>query len=198
MTFRKKKMLRVLAGVLVLAAITVAGRVGYLEEQGNFHAITPGEAYRSAQLDRDELAHYARVYGIRSIINLRGARPEAAWYREEMATARALGIRHFDYGGIGATRPPSARDLARLLTLFLEAPRPVLLHCQAGADRSGLAAAVWKTAVDGAPAARARQQLSLRYGHMPVGPTRVLDVFFDTWTAAGGHALSGVPAMKEH
>lgn len=193
--------MRVVAGVLSLLAIMVAGRVWYLEEQGNFHAIAPGEAYRSAQLDRDELEHYIRKYDIRSIINLRGERADKDWYREEIATAHALGVRHFDYDGIGATRPPSTRDLAKLLALFAAAPRPVLLHCQAGADRSGLAAAIWKEVVDGASASQARRQLSLRYGHMPVGPTRVLDTFFDAWTSAGGgDAMSGVPtpARKEN
>ncbi|MFW5489973.1 MAG: tyrosine-protein phosphatase [Desulfovibrio sp.] len=193
MTFRRKSFLRAVAGTLGVLAILFAARVWYLEEQGNFHAITAGEAYRSAQLDRDELTHYARKYRIRSIINLRGHRPKEAWYCEETATARELGIRHFDFGGIGATRAPSPRQMRELLELFAMAPRPVLLYCQAGADRSGLAAALWKTTIDGTPASKARRQLSLRYGHMPVGPTTVLDDFFDHWNPAEGRAVeSGI------
>jgi hypothetical protein len=34
--------------------IFVAARLYYLDEQGNFHSVTPGVIYRSAQLDRDE------------------------------------------------------------------------------------------------------------------------------------------------
>jgi undecaprenyl-diphosphatase len=195
MTFRRKPFLRAVAATLGVLAVLFAARVWYLEEQGNFHAITVGEAYRSAQLDRDELAHYVRKYGIRSIINLRGRRPEKAWYREEIATARELGVQHFDFGGIGATRAPSPRQVHELLELFAMAPRPVLLHCQAGADRSGLAAALWKTMIDGAPASEARRQLSLRYGHVPVGPTTVLDAFFDHWNPAEGRAVeTGIPS----
>jgi hypothetical protein len=48
------------------------GAPWYLEEQGNFHPITSGEAYWSAQLDQDELEYYIRKFEIRSIINLRG------------------------------------------------------------------------------------------------------------------------------
>lgn len=184
MAFRKKSAISVIAGLLGVVAIILATRASYLAEQGNFHTVTPGEAYRSAQLDRDELRHYVRKYGIRSIINLRGERPGKGWYREEIAAARELGVRHFDYGGIGSIRPPSSVETARLLKLFATAPRPVLMHCQAGADRSGLAAAIWKTVVDEAPAALARGQLSLRYGHIPFGPTGVLDSFFDAWAAA--------------
>jgi protein tyrosine/serine phosphatase len=195
MKFRRKSFLRAAAGTLCVLAALFAARVWYLEEQGNFHPITPGEAYRSAQMDRDELAHYVRKYGIRSIINLRGHRPDEGWYREETATARDLGVRHFDFGGIGATRAPSPRQVHELLELFAMAPRPVLLHCRAGADRSGLAAALWKTMVDGAPVREASRQLSLRYGHVPVGPTAVLDAFFDNWNPAGSRAATpDIPA----
>ncbi|MGE4421692.1 MAG: tyrosine-protein phosphatase [Pseudodesulfovibrio sp.] len=184
MEFRRNKVLRSIAGILGILAVLFAARVWYLEEQGNFHPITVNEAYRSAQLDRDELVHYVHKYHIRSIINLRGHRPSEAWYQEETETARELGIPHFDFDGIGATRAPSPRQVQRLLKLFATSPRPVLLHCRAGADRSGLAAALWKTIIDGAPASEARRQLSWCYGHVPVGPTTVLDSFFDNWPTA--------------
>ncbi|WP_419785522.1 dual specificity protein phosphatase family protein [Pseudodesulfovibrio sp.] len=199
MTFRQKMTAYVVLGILGILAVTTWSYVWYIQEQGNFHTITPGEAYRSAQLDRDELKHYVHEHGIRSIINLRGKRPGKDWYRQEIATSRELGVRHFDYGGIGAVRPPTPKELAELLTLFASAPRPVLLHCQAGADRSGLAAAIWKEEIDGTTAAEARKQLSLRYGHMPVGPTQVLDEFFDAWASAEANgAAAKTVADKEN
>jgi len=50
----------------------VTGYLIYMKEQGNFHAITPGEAYRSALLDRDGWRKYIDKYQIKSILNLRG------------------------------------------------------------------------------------------------------------------------------
>ena len=44
-----------------------------------------------------------------------------------------------------------------------------------------LAAALWKVYVDGEPKALARKQLSLRFGHFPIGPTSALDDFFKRW-----------------
>jgi undecaprenyl-diphosphatase len=152
----------------------------YMEEQGNFHAITPGEAYRSAQLDRDELQHYIRQFNIKSIINLRGKRTGHTWYREELDTCRQFGCRHYDLS-IPADQSPSPGQIKALLRLFESAPRPVLFHCRAGADRTGLAAALWELTVDGKPKALARRQLSLRFGHFPIGPTSVLDEFFKKW-----------------
>jgi len=200
MALRKNISTYVVLGILVMMAASTWGYVWYIQEQGNFHVITSGEAYRSAQLDEDELRHYIQTYGIRSIINLRGKRPDKAWYQEEIAVSRELGILHFDYGGIKAIRPPSEQEVGGLLALFTSVPRPVLLHCQAGSDRSGLAAAIWKGAVDRAPISEARKQLSIRYGHMPVGPTHVLDEFFDFWASTNGPvaAANSNPAIKEN
>jgi len=44
-----------------------------------------------------------------------------------------------------------------------------------------LAAALWKVTVDREPKSRAKKQLSLRFGHMPFGPTTALDNFFAEW-----------------
>ena len=152
----------------------------YMEEQGNFHAITPGEAYRSAQLDGDELKHYIRKYNIKSIINLRGKRTGRSWYRQELEICKRYGSRHYDLS-IPADKSPSRDQLKTLRHLFENAPRPVLLHCKAGADRAGLAAALWKASVDSEPKALASKQLSLRFGHFPIGPTSALDDFFKKW-----------------
>ena len=166
--------------VLTAAFFLPASYFIYMEEQGNFHPITPGEAYRSAQLDRDELQHYIHKFNIKSIINLRGKRTGHNWYREELAACRQFGCRHYDLS-IPADRSPSPRQIKKLLRLFENAPRPVLFHCRAGADRTGLAAALWKVAVDGKPKVLARWQLSLRFGHFPIGPTAALDDFFKKW-----------------
>ncbi len=152
----------------------------YMEEQGNFHVITPGEAYRSAQLDRDELKHYIRKYNIKSIINLRGKRAGRSWYQEELLVSKQFNCRHYDLS-LPADQSPSREQLKALRHLFENAPRPILLHCKAGADRAGLAAALWKVVVDGEPKALARKQLSLRFGHFPIGPTSALDDFFKKW-----------------
>ena len=177
---RQKKLFKTAAALICFIGIITAVRLWYLEEQGNFHPITPGEAYRSAQLDQDELEYYIRKFEIRSVINLRGKNDGESWYREETATCRKLDVRHYDLG-LSADKAPSSRKIEKLLRIFRIAPRPVLVHCKAGADRSGLAAALWKVVIDGAPKSVAREHLSIRYGHMPFGPTQVLDVFLENW-----------------
>lgn len=161
-------------------------RFWYFEEQGNFHTITPGEAYRSAQMDRDELEEYSKKFGIRSLINLRGAHPGTRWYEEELATVRDCGILHFDCPGFEPDQPITFGQIDDLIAIFRSAPRPVLIHCQGGADRSGLAAAIWKIAIDGASVQEAKKQMSIFYGHLPVGPTQILDDVLDSWARSRG------------
>ncbi|MGQ9812097.1 MAG: dual specificity protein phosphatase family protein [Dissulfurimicrobium sp.] len=152
----------------------------YMEEQGNFHVITPGEAYRSAQMDRDELEYYITKYGIRSILNLRGENADKPWYVEELDVSRAHNVAHYDIS-LATSRELNSDDVIKLVEIFKTAPRPILIHCKSGADRSGLVAAMWKVIVDKEPKAEAAKQLSIIYGHMPIGKATAMDHFFDKW-----------------
>jgi protein tyrosine/serine phosphatase len=156
------------AGVLavVLTAGSYAAYCGIIIYEGNFNTVRQGVLYRSAQPDKSELRFYARKYGIKSVLNLRGAHPGDAWYDGEMAAAHALRLVHYDYP-ISAKRFVTSRQIAEILKIVRAAPKPLLIHCQSGADRSGLVAALYDYAVAGDSAQQADRQLSLLYGHFP-------------------------------
>lgn len=168
------------ASIALLLMATVLLAACHLAGQTNFHPITPGEAYRSAQLNQDELEYHIQRYGIRSVINLKGEDIGEQWYTDEISSCKKNGVSHYDLA-LAPDQAPSPEELRILLGLFKTAPRPVLIHCHAGADRSGLAAALWKMVVDGEPKSEAGKQLSIRYGHLPFGPTQALDVFFEDY-----------------
>jgi protein tyrosine/serine phosphatase len=141
---------------------------GYLGVQmltGNFHTVVAGEVYRSGQPDAHSIARYARRYGIKTIVNLRGENTGTKWYDAEMAEAKKLGIDHIDY------RMSSRRDLSQaqaddLIKILRSAPKPLLVHCDAGADRSGLAAALYVAAVAKGGEFAAEYQMSIVFGHI--------------------------------
>lgn len=160
--------------------LLLASYILYFEEQGNFHVITLGEAYRSAQLDRDELEYYIKKYNIKSILNLRGDNPNAGWYKEELKTCADNHVAYYSIA-LSAKHEPSQSDIRKLTELFSSMPRPVLIHCKHGADRSGLVAAMWKVIVDKESKSEAEKQLSLIYFHIPIGKTGSLDRFFKKW-----------------
>ena len=156
------------AGVaaIALTAAALGGYWGVLQYEGNLHAVSAGILYRSAQPSGAELAAAVQQYGIKSVLNLRGANAGSAWYDDELARSRALGLVHYDYG-LSAKRFVTGQQIADLLGILRQAPKPLLIHCKSGADRAGLVAALYRYALMGASANEADQELSLVYGHFP-------------------------------
>ncbi len=149
--------------LFVLAAAGVYA--GYLQITGNFHAVVQGQLYRSAQPSKKDIEAYKNVYGIKTIVNLRGENAGSPWYDEEIAESRKLEINHVDFR-MSDKRELTQQEAEALLILLLRASKPILIHCRAGADRSGLVAALYSAAVAKESEARAEAQLSFRYGHV--------------------------------
>ncbi len=59
-------------------------------------------------------------------------------------------------------------------------PQNIML-IRGSADRSGLVAAMWKVIVDREPKSEAGKQLSILYGHLPMGKATAMDRFFERW-----------------
>jgi undecaprenyl-diphosphatase len=175
---------------VILAALALLslplGAMGYRYAGGNVHEVEPGVLYRSGQLGDAGLRAIVAEKGIRTILNLRGAHPDEDWYRREAAVARDAGI---DYRSIAisARSVPDMATMVEIATTLAQAPRPILVHCIGGSDRSGLASAIYELAVEGSSEADAAGQLSIAYGHFPwlgsktVAMDRAFVEFADYW-----------------
>lgn len=143
----------------------------------NSHEIAAG-AYRSFQPSPADIARWA-ARGVKTVINLRGDKPSAALFLEEEACEKhGLTLVNFR---LYSREAPSAETLRGLRALFASIDYPALLHCKSGADRAGLAAAMYLFTKGGAPLDVALKQLSLRYGHIRAGKTGVIDAAFDLY-----------------
>jgi protein tyrosine/serine phosphatase len=131
----------------------------------NLREVDAGSFYRSGQLGADRLRDTIDALGIKTIINLRGVRPQMGWYRDEVAVAREKGVRLISLR-FGADRLPHRRDLVELLDALRDAERPILVHCRAGADRSGVASAIYQMEYMGRQKQEALEMLTLRYFHI--------------------------------
>ena len=173
------------------AAILIAG-ILQRELQGNFHVVSEGVVYRSARLAGDSLHDRVSRYHIKSILNLMGPEPESQWYKEEVAVATALGIARYD-ARIPTRKDVSDVDLDRILAILRDAPKPILIHCNAGADRTSLVAALYLYRMECKSADEAERQLSVRYGHFPFfgNSTIAMDRTFRRY--AGTHSLCAFP-----
>lgn len=174
-----------------LALGASAGFYVYLKVSGNFHTVEQGRVYRAGQINGAELEQAISSYGIRSVLNLRGAAPGEAWYDNEIAVSRTKGIAHYDYG-ISAERLVSVAQAEEILLAIRNAPKPILIHCKAGSDRTGLVSALYLFS-RGVDAKSAERELSLRYGHFPylVGGTAAMDDSFDAYVGDSLHSKTG-------
>lgn len=154
------------AALLLLIFATVLGAtLAGCHVSRNFHEVDPARLYRSAQLNSAALEKAIVEHGIRTVINLRGARLSEDWYDDEVATCDRLGVQHYDLR-MSAQRIPHREHLCQLLDLFATAERPILIHCQGGSDRTGLASAIYAIEYMGMTKDEALRQLSFSYFHV--------------------------------
>lgn len=148
--------------VLVVSSAAALGGayLGLLWLSGNFNTVFAGEMYRSAQLSPEQIDAYVSKYGIRTIVNLRGNNTGQPWYDAEVDESRKLQINHVDFVMSARQELPAARA-RQLMALLRQAPKPILIHCKAGADRSGLVSALYLATIKGLDPALAGGQLSI-------------------------------------
>lgn len=169
------------AGVGLLASLLAGGGyLCFLQVSGNFHTVIAGELYRSAQPTPDQIERYVQQYGIRTIVNLRGENDDQAWYADEVATARKLDIRHIDFG-MSAYKQLTGPEADRLVALLKDAPKPILIHCLSGADRTGLVSVIYSNQIAGLPEHQAERQLSILFGHVGIPVISAAYAMDESW-----------------
>jgi len=107
----------------------------------NFGQVTP-TLYRGAQ-PSDEGVEALKKLGVEIVVDLRGSAS-----RQEEASATRLGMK---YISIPSHCPfPKDEPLARFLTVVRDNPgKKVFVHCRLGDDRTGIAVASYRMAMEG-------------------------------------------------
>lgn len=176
--------------LLVLTVVSLLGMTGWAMSErylyGNFHRVVRGKVYRSAQPDTADLKKRVSRFGIKAIVNLRGDE-DMPIIVQEIADAKALGVEYISIH-LPNNRLPDALGIRELARVLESAPRPLLLHCKSGADRTGLASVMAAMCVGNQSYQAALEQLSLKYFHFDASPehvTGVLDQYEEYCRQAG-------------
>ena len=159
----------------------------------NFHWIVPDEAARAMQAWAGRLKPFLKKRGIRAIINLRGRNDDLNWWQKETREASELGIAHLD-AMLDSRKLPTRAMLVTLIESFDTAPRPFLLKCSGGQDRTSFAAALYLIHRDGwgAKDVALAQFARFPYLHFPKTQQRWLRLFLDfAQQDSGGAPLAG-------
>lgn len=176
---RYKRPLLIAIIVIGLPSATYAAYCKIIILTGNFHAVVEGQYYRSAQLSKEKFIEEIDRHQIKSVLNLRGSNPGSPWYDEEIAAMKLRGITHYDFG-ISARKPVTVEKINQIMAIIRNAPKPILVHCQAGADRTGLVTALYRYVIQHRSPEDADKELSLVYGHFPylTSKTGAMDASF--------------------
>lgn len=121
----------------------------------NFHQVSH-ELYRSAQPDDDEWGSLAE-FGIKSVINLRDVKENTDRVGNTGIVTYLLPMK---------AHKLTEEDLIKVLSLIRKAPKPVLIHCYHGSDRTGAAVAAYRVIFQNwTPEAAAKEMVEGDYGH---------------------------------
>jgi protein tyrosine/serine phosphatase len=152
---------------LAIAAVALGGSaVALLWHQQcrlpkRFGVVVEGQLYRSGEVTPRELEHAARRYGVRTVLSLLD--PDAPESVAEREAAARLGLRwvNVPLPGSGASRPEERAEIRQVL--FDPEVAPVLVHCAAGANRTGLAVGLYRIHRQGWTVARVLAEMR-QYG----------------------------------
>ena len=180
-----RRSLWLVAASIAAIGLAIAGPLRSLVFNSNLHVVLPGQLYRSAQPSAADIDRWAPELGLRAIVNLRGStgKEDRRWLADERSASNRNGIELVSLRMSSDDLPPS-RKLRELVHILDTAPRPLLLHCAAGAERSGLASAV-AVLLNGGNLAAAHAEFALDKGFVYlVNPRlpRVLDQY-EEWLA---------------
>lgn len=167
-------------GLSIALVLLVILAIVYTPLHNNIHTVIPGQVYRSAQLSPEKLDSLVKQYHIQAVINLEG-RSQEAWFLQEQQTLADDHVQLYNIG-LPAKGLPPAQQFKKLVQVLLTTPKPILIHCKNGADRTGLASAIALILYQGADLTTAKQQIAWWYGALsPQSTGRVVIPMYQTW-----------------
>ncbi len=141
------------------------------------HEIAPG-VFRGNQPSPRQIAKLAKQ-GFKTIVNLRGPSECGFYYLEKKACDR-YGILLKDAKLYSRQMPPFS-DLQHLFLIYEDIELPAFFHCKSGADRAGLASALYLMVQKSSSVGEAKRQLSLKFLHFKASKTGRLDYFLECY-----------------
>ena len=160
--------------VLFLLSLGFAAEPVQVEGVENSYKISD-ELYRSAQPEREGFTALQKL-GIRSVLNLRE-------YHKDTRKARHTQLHLMAYPV--AAGEVTASDVENCLALIANAPKPVLVHCWHGSDRTGIVVAAYRIVFQNWSVAEAEKEFrEERFGYHEFWYENLLKLLRETdWDA---------------
>ena len=116
----------------------------------NFHKVSD-DLYRGAQPSAEGMEQLKKL-GIKTVVNLRSLHSDRDEIRETGLAYEHIRMNTWD---------PETEDVVRFVKIMTDSNRtPVFVHCQRGADRTGMMCAIYRIAVQGWSKAEAIEEMT--------------------------------------
>jgi protein tyrosine/serine phosphatase len=136
------RLIMIAAGMLAIAWVVWVKQVKPYFVPRNFGVVREGAIYRSGQNTPRMLRHLCNDLGIRTIVDLEGSEAERG-----LAAELGVDYHEFDLPGDGTG---DVEKWVEVLSLIADPDRqPVLVHCNAGAQRTTTAVMLYRVIVEG-------------------------------------------------
>lgn len=142
-------------GLVLLAGITACGSTRVIDTDDHDAPILIG----GAQPDRASLEKLKQLYGIKTVVNLRGEFPDEGWYRREKEAVEAIGAKWVQLPTSGYLAPSPETVDAFFDLVEDEDNWPIFVHCQMGIHRTGLILALYRMQYQGCTGAQALAEM---------------------------------------
>lgn len=138
--------------------------------------VEENRVYRSGHPRGDQFSFLAEKYNLKSLLVLTGSMAKELSIEMEYANKKGIATLFLP---ISDKEPLSDENLFKIVQFLKDAPKPLLMHCRAGADRTGLVSAIYRHLfMDSSLVEAKKDMLSLRWGHLSFGPTAAMDKYF--------------------
>ncbi len=163
---KPKKFFKILVSVCVILGVSILVWEKFLEDRlvaKRWGVVEPGKIYRSGQISSHLIEPMLRENNIRKVIALNGSDLNKPYLKTEVETARKLNIEHqvLHLIGDGTGNVDDYAEAVAELMRCEKAGKPVLVHCAAGAQRTGGVVAAYRMLVQKKTPEEAYQELMI-------------------------------------
>ena len=141
LVFQDGKVVKQGTGAMPYKTYGVAGRSPFPQFPKNFHKVNEN-IFRSGQPDDDEFESLCTFNGIRSVLNLRDSNRDKKIIDNINCKHHMFQLTLYEVPL--DTGKMSEADICKILTVIRDAPKPLLIHCWLGSNRTGCAVAAYR------------------------------------------------------
>lgn len=144
----------------------------------NLHEIAPG-VYRSSQPTMGQFKKLQEKLGIKTVVNLKNDNRNSAYFLFEEERCKQLGLKLVNVSIRSREMPRTDQLLEYKRVMEEEIEKPVLIHCKAGADRTGIFCTLYQYFIEGRNIKDTDQLGFFPYGHVKYSNAGRSDYYFE-------------------